>query len=78
MTKEQFLNRLKDLKLNKKEFSDISTIPYSTVNNWGTLVNNKPLPIPPWVESYLIYYEKSKKFDYIRKDICAKIKEIED
>ena len=76
MTKEQFLIRLKDLKLNKREFSDISTVPYSTVNNWGTYINDKPLPIPQWVESYLIYYEKSKKFDYITKEICNKIKDI--
>jgi len=76
MEKEQFLARLKDLNLNKKEFSGICKVAYSTINNWGTMVNGKPLVIPGWVEPFLDYYEKSKKLDYVMDEICNKIKEV--
>ena len=78
MEKESFLKKLKLLNLNKKEFAGISKVPYSTINNWGTIVNNKPLPIPPWVEPFLNYYDKSLKFDYVTNEICSKIKEVND
>jgi len=73
MTKEEFSNRLKYLKLSVKEFSNISNIPYSTITGWGCLANNKILPIPAWVKPFLEHYEKSKKFDYITDKICSEI-----
>ena len=76
MTKELFLERIKELGLNKKEFAVISKVPYSTINNWGTMVNNKPLVIPVWVEPFLDYYEKATKLDYVMDEICSKIKDI--
>jgi len=78
MTKEEFSKRLKELNLNKKEFSFICKVSYSTVSNWGTIINNKPLAVPGWVEPFLHYYEKSKKLDYVVEDICNKIKEVKD
>jgi len=75
MTKDELIQRLKGLNLNKKEFSKICNVPYSTLNSWGALANGKPLPVPVWVEPFLNYYEKSKKFDYILNEICTKIKE---
>ena len=76
MTKELFLERMKNLNINKKEFAAICKVPYSTINNWGTIVNNKPLVIPVWVEPFFDYYEKATKLDYVMDDICSKIKEI--
>lgn len=72
MTKDEFLLRLNLLNINKKTFAEISQVPYSTINNWGTMKNGKPLPVPPWVEPLLTYYEKSLKLDYISKEICEK------
>ena len=76
MTKELFLERIKELGLNKKEFAVISKVPYSTINNWGTMVNNKPLVIPVWVKPFLDYYEKATKLDYVMDEICSKIKDV--
>ncbi|MGB5868055.1 MAG: hypothetical protein WBG69_09320 [Arcobacteraceae bacterium] len=75
MDKNEFTRRLKELKLNNKEFSKISNIPYSTVTGWGCLANNKILPIPVWVEPFLEYYEKSIKLDYVATEICAKMQD---
>ena len=76
MDKELFLEKLKKLDLNKKEFAFLCNTPYSTVNNWGTVIKDKTLPIPGWVEPFLEYYAKSKKLDYIVNDLCDKIKEV--
>ena len=77
MDKELFLNRLKDLNINKKEFSNICKVPYSTINNWGGIgANEKLIPIPAWIEPFLHYYDKAKKLDYVTDEICAKIKEV--
>jgi hypothetical protein len=76
MDKNEFSQKLKVLGLNNKEFSYISNIPYSTVTGWGCLANKKTLPVPVWVEPFLIYYEKAKKLDYVTDEICAKIREV--
>ena len=76
MEKDQFLEKLKQLDLNKKEFANICKVPYSTINNWGTTINNKVLNIPPWVEPFLEYYEKAKKLEYVTDEICTKIREV--
>ena len=73
MNKEMFLKRLHELDLNKQEFSQISNVSYSTVTNWGVLRDGKPMIIPNWVEPFLNYYEKAKKFDYLKNEICKKI-----
>ena len=75
MDRDTFVDKLKELKLNKKDFVEISHVPYSTVNAWGSTANKKILPIPPWVEPFLNYYEKALKLDYVTDEICAKIKE---
>jgi hypothetical protein len=76
MGKNIFLKRIKKLNLNKKEFAGLCKVPYSTVNNWGTTINNKILSVPAWVEPFLDYYEKSIKLDYVMDEICMKIKEV--
>jgi len=78
MDKNTFIKRIKNLQLNKKEFAYLCKTSYSTVNNWGTIVNDKPLPIPAWVEPFLDYYEKAQKLDYVMDEICNKIKEVRD
>ena len=76
MTKEEFNKKLQGLNINKKEFAYICQVPYPTIINWGITKKGKQLPIPPWVESYLNYYEKSKKFDYLINEVCNKAKNL--
>ena len=76
MDKDLFQNRLKELGINKQEFSDISKVPYSTVTNWGVMRDGKPLVIPNWVEPFLNYYEKAKKLEYVMSEICKKIEDV--
>ncbi len=77
MERDDFYKRLKELNLNKKDFAQISEIPYSTVNNWGTKGStNKLIPVPNWVRPFLDYYEKAKKLEYVMEEICSKIKEV--
>ena len=73
MTKEEFIKRLKELNISQKEFSSIAKVPYSTINNWGFCKNNKTIPVPSWVGPFLGYYEKAKKFDYIKNEVCSKM-----
>lgn len=77
VTKEQFNQRLKILNLSLKDFSRISNVPYSTLNNWGFCKDDKTIPVPAWVDSYLMFYEKSKKYDYLAKEIFGVMKELE-
>jgi len=76
MDKDQLIERLKRLNLNKKEFSNICKVPYSTLNSWGALANGKVLPVPAWVEPFLDYYEKAQKLDYVMDEICSKIQQV--
>ena len=73
MDKDLFQNRLKELGINKQDFSDISKVPYSTVTNWGVMRDGKPMIIPNWVEPFLDYYEKAQKLEYVMSEICQKI-----
>ena len=74
MTKDEFHVLLKEAKLNKKEFSQISEVPYSTVINWGISRKGVVLNIPNWVRPFLDFYIKSKKFDYIKSAVCGVVK----
>ena len=71
------LQRLKILNLSLKDFSRISNVPYSTLNNWGFCKDDKTIPVPAWVDSYLMFYEKSKKYDYLANEIFGVMKELE-
>lgn len=73
MDKDLFQNRLKELGLNKQDFSELSKVPYSTVTNWGVMRDGKPMIIPNWVEPFLDYYEKARKLEYVMSEICQKI-----
>ena len=65
MTKEEFCKRLKDINLTQKEFSEITHVPYSTLNNWGF----HDIQVPKWVGPFIEHYEKAKKYDAIKKMI---------
>ncbi|QKJ22309.1 helix-turn-helix domain-containing protein [Poseidonibacter lekithochrous] len=78
MTKFDFNYRLKELGLTLRDFSDISNVSYSTINNWGFEKDDgKKIAIPVWVEPFLDNYEKAKKYDYLKKEIFDVMKEIE-
>jgi len=77
MTKEDFSKRLKELNLSIKDFSNISDVSYSTINNWGAKANDKIIPVPKWVKPFLEHYEKSKKYDYLVKEVFKTIKVLE-
>ena len=47
MTREAFIVRLKELNLSIKDFSKISDVSYSTINNWGAKMNEKIIRNPP-------------------------------
>jgi len=74
MTKDEFHMLLKEAKLNKKEFSELSKVPYPTVISWGVARKGVVLNIPDWVEVFLEYYIKAKKFDYIKSAVCGVVK----
>lgn len=76
MTKEEFIARLKELEISKQDFSQICSVPYSTINNWGIMREGKPLVIPNWVEPFLNYYEKAEKLEYVMSEICKKIEDV--
>ena len=73
MTKEEFCKRLKDINLTQKEFSEITNVPYSTLNNWGF----HDIQVPKWVGPFIEHYEKSKKYDYLMKEISEIAKNLE-
>ena len=74
MTKQEFDQRLKKLNLKKTSFSKISNMNYGSINNWGTKRGDKDvLPIPPWVEPFLTYYEDSVNLGIIRSKICKDV-----
>ena len=77
MTKEEFNLRLKELNISIKEFSQIADIPYSTINNWGFKVNEKVIAVPKWVTPFLEHYEKSRKYDYLLKEILKVTQDLE-
>jgi len=73
MKREEFVELLKDLELNKKEFAEISCVPYPTVLSWGVARKGKVLNIPFWVKEFLYYYAKARKFDMLKDQICSEI-----
>ncbi|MDO7253876.1 XRE family transcriptional regulator [Helicobacter cappadocius] len=68
MRKDEFMQKLQELGLNKREFAELSELAYSTVNNW----NDTSTPIPKWVSSWLENYAKATKYEKI-KDLLKDI-----
>jgi len=76
MKKDEFIELLKNLHMNKKEFAQIADVPYPTVSSWGASRNGKVLEIPNWVRQFLYYYERAKKLEYVTDEICEKLHSI--
>jgi hypothetical protein len=64
MTDEEFTKKLKELKLTKTKFAELTGCGYSTILGWG---DNSPFP--KWVASWLHYYELAQKYLDIREKI---------
>jgi DNA-binding transcriptional regulator YiaG len=62
---EKLLNKAN---LNKRDFSEISKVPYQTLMNW-----NRNKQVPNWVKPFLENYIKAKSYE----DIKNKVFEIE-
>ena len=76
MKKDEFVSLLKKLDINKKEFAQISDVPYATVISWGVSRKGRVLEIPNWVRQFLYYYERAKKLEYVTDEICEKLNEV--
>ncbi|EAL3453339.1 hypothetical protein BAA14_08665 [Campylobacter coli] len=59
MLKREFDQKIKSLGLTRQDFCNITGLAYSSVSNWND--NNKPIPI--WVDTWLLNYEKSLALD---------------
>ena len=68
MDKEKFQKMLDAAGLNKKEFAEISKIPYPTLRGWGSTTS-----FPPYLEFLIESYVKSRKFDKIKEIIKDEI-----
>jgi len=66
MNKEEFNNLLKNAGLTKKEFSEISNVPYNTIAGWGSTKK----PVPNWVKPFIENYIKAKRFENAKKALC--------
>ena len=60
MDKNEFQSLLNKAKINKKQLSELSGIPYATVNAWGSRT-----PYPPYLKFMLENYIKSLDMDKI-------------
>lgn len=60
MDKNEFQSLLNKAGINKKRLSELSGIPYATVNAWGSRT-----PYPPYLKFMLENFIKADKFDKI-------------
>jgi hypothetical protein len=67
MTYKEFSNKLEELGLSRKDFSNLTGHKYRTVLEWVRPTKK----IPEWVDSWLNLYEKAKKYD----ELINKIKD---
>ena len=56
-----FENKPKELRLSKRDFSELCGLGYTTITNWRGFGKT-----PEWVESYLEFYDKARKYDEIK------------
>ena len=63
MKKEDFDKILKNIKLSRQSFANMTNLSYSTVGNW----HDEKKPIPGWVESWINNYIERSKFENIKK-----------
>jgi len=63
MNIDAFENSLKELNLNKKDFSSLTGVAYQTIINWGS--TNK---IPSWVDSWIQNYKFKNFYDVVKTE----------
>lgn len=68
MTYKEFEDALKSAGIDKKTFSTITGLNYTSITNWS----QEGKIIPSWVKSYLEYFTKSKLYD----EMAAKMEEV--
>ncbi len=61
ITHKEFIELLKKAKLNKKKFSELTSLAYSTVVNWSRKDN-----VPNWIKSWLENYVKANETALLR------------
>ena len=61
MTNTDFENKLKALKLTKRDFSELCGAEYTGIAKW-----KQKGKTPNWVKSYLEFYDKARKYDEIK------------
>jgi len=72
MTKDRFMELLREADMNKREFAEKSHTAYSTVRGWGAGRKDVVLDIPNWVEPFILHYMKSRELDYLMGEVCRK------
>lgn len=70
MKKQDFDRILKDNKLSRQDFADMTNMSYSAVSNW----HDEKKPVPGWVESWLENYIKAKDIDKVAEAMKPYIK----
>jgi len=66
MTLEEFKSKLDSFDLTLKDFSELTSLSYSTVTKFG-----KSNPIPPWVTSWIKLYEENQSLTNVKEDIIS-------
>jgi hypothetical protein len=67
MDYQEFKNKLKECKLNIKEFANLTGLnPDSISNSW-----KKVDKIPKWAETWLDNYQKAQLIDDIKSKLCS-------
>ena len=67
MERQDLNDKLKELGLSKKEFSELCGAGYEAINKWGSGTTG----VPYWVESWLENYKKSKTLNVVIEAIDA-------
>lgn len=57
----EFENKLKELGLSKRDFSELCGGSYNNIAGW-----KQKGKTPNWVKSYLEFYDKARKYDEIK------------
>lgn len=70
MKNQEFEATLLELNISKREFSELTGLPYQTIMNWKRFDT-----LPIWVESWLENYVKAKGLDNIVNAVKPFIKE---
>ncbi len=69
MTTKEFEEKLEKLNIKKADFVEIAKVKKGTIYNWGTSRiikgEKETIAIPDWVEPFLDYYEKARKYEDI-------------